>query len=1030
MGQISYNDPQGSNWRRWDLHIHSPFSELNNGFGDDFDKYVQEVFKKAIEDGIAVIGITDYFTIEGYKKIKNDYLGNQEKLEELFSKEEISKISEILVLPNIEFRLNTLVDQNRVNYHVIFSDKVPIDDIEEDFLHELEFVSEGNPQDEDERWKLKLRNLQELGKRLKLEHKKFEGDSDLFVGMKCAVVDDKKITELLRTKKSKFSGKYILVVPSDEDLSELSWDGQGHNVRKVLIQKSDALFASNQRTINWALGGNDEEAYVKEFKSIKGTFWGSDAHEFDKLFKPDLDRFCWVKADPTFEGLKQALIEPKSRIFIGEKPQSIIRVANHPTKYIDSLAIEKKSESTLDETWFENSSPIPINSGLVAVIGNKGNGKSALADIIGLLGNSHNEESFSFLHKDKFRKPRPNRSDSFSGSLTWINGYVDELGLSESVDVSKPEKVKYLPQNHLEKLCTTTDETEFEQELKKVIFSHIDESERLNKDTLEELLDYRSEEINQRIDQIKIDLNNINKKITSLEDKNHPDYLAKLKESLKAKEEEIKAHNEIKPKEVKEPEKDENLKQEVSQIAEQIKTLISEQEGYEKEIEKLKQQKASELLVKTELIKLKDSFSNFIESFEKLKQNSQSVVQKYSLQFDSILSLSYDFSVIEQKISDSETKLSEIDNQLNPEIKTSTAFKKAECEVKLADLKNKLDAPSKKYQEYLDALKVWENQLRILNGNKETPNTKAFFEDSISYIETSLASDLDTIKNERIEKVKKIIHEKTKLKDLYKSIYSPITKFIQQYGEIVDDYQINLDVSLKLTNFSDKFFNFISQGSKGTFIGKEDGNKKLREILNENGFESEESIIQFLNTIIGALENDLRADNDSHRYLKNQLRQGFEPEEFYAFLFGLEYLEPTYKLKLSDKEVSQLSPGERGALLLIFYLLLDNQDIPLIIDQPEENLDNQSVYKILVRFIKEAKKNRQIIIVTHNPNLAVVCDADQVIHVKIDKADKNKVTVLTGSLENESINEKVIEILEGTFPAFHNRTLKYKLHHK
>ena len=542
------------------------------------------------------------------------------------------------MLPNIEFRLTTLVYENRVNYHIIFSDKVPIEDIEEDFLHELEFVYQGNPQDEDERRKLKLRNLEELGKKLKLEHKNFEGYSDLFVGMKCAVVDDKKITELLRSKKSKFSEKYILVVPSDEDLSALSWDGQGHNVRKVLIQKFDALFASNKKTINWALGGNDEEAYIKEFKSIKGTFWGSDAHEFDKLFKPDLDRYCWVKADPTFKGMKQALIEPKSRIFIGEKPLSLLRVSNHPTKYIDSLEIRKKSESTLGETWFENLSPIPINSGLVAVVGNKGNGKSALADIIGLLGNSHNEDSFSFLHNSKFRKSRPNRSESYSGSLTWINGYVDERGLSESVDVSKPEKVKYLPQNHLEKLCTTTDETEFEQELKKVIFSHIDESERLSKDTLEELLDYRSEEINQRIEQIKSDLNILNKKITSLEDKNHPDYLAKLKESLKAKEEEIKAYNEIKPKEVQEPEKDEILKQEVSQIAEQIKSLISEQEGYDKEIEKLKQEKSSALLVKTELIKLKDSFSNFIESFEKLKKTSDPVVQKYNLHFDSILS--------------------------------------------------------------------------------------------------------------------------------------------------------------------------------------------------------------------------------------------------------------------------------------------------------------------------------------------------------------------------------------------------------
>ena len=83
---------KGSEWRVWDLHVHSPASELNNGFGNDWDNYVKTLFKKALETNIAVIGITDYFTIEGYKKIKNDYLGNDNKLKELFSEDEIIKI--------------------------------------------------------------------------------------------------------------------------------------------------------------------------------------------------------------------------------------------------------------------------------------------------------------------------------------------------------------------------------------------------------------------------------------------------------------------------------------------------------------------------------------------------------------------------------------------------------------------------------------------------------------------------------------------------------------------------------------------------------------------------------------------------------------------------------------------------------------------------------------------------------------------------------------------------------------------------
>jgi predicted ATPase len=98
-----------------------------------------------------------------------------------------------------------------------------------------------------------------------------------------------------------------------------------------------------------------------------------------------------------------------------------------------------------------------------------------------------------------------------------------------------------------------------------------------------------------------------------------------------------------------------------------------------------------------------------------------------------------------------------------------------------------------------------------------------------------------------------------------------------------------------------------------------------------------------------------------------------------------------------------------------------------VIDQPEDNLDNKSVYEMLVTFLKEAKKRRQIIIVTHNPNLAVVADAEQIIHVSIDKKkNKNDFSYKSGSIEDPEINRAVVDILEGTLPAFHNRRLKYR----
>ena len=121
-----------------------------------------------------------------------------------------------------------------------------------------------------------------------------------------------------------------------------------------------------------------------------------------------------------------------------------------------------------------------------------------------------------------------------------------------------------------------------------------------------------------------------------------------------------------------------------------------------------------------------------------------------------------------------------------------------------------------------------------------------------------------------------------------------------------------------------------------------------------------------------------------------------------------------------------LSPGERGTLLLVFYLLIDKGDIPLVMDQPEGNLDNFTVAKVLVDCIKRGSKTKARFLLS-NPNLAVVCDADQVVHANMDKANGNAITYITGSLENPNMGQYVTDVLEGTRWAFRVRDKKYKV---
>ena len=149
-------------------------------------------------------------------------------------------------------------------------------------------------------------------------------------------------------------------------------------------------------------------------------------------------------------------------------------------------------------------------------------------------------------------------------------------------------------------------------------------------------------------------------------------------------------------------------------------------------------------------------------------------------------------------------------------------------------------------------------------------------------------------------------------------------------------------------------------------------------------------------------------------------------QDFYDFLYGIDYLGVKFKLKMGKRNLTELSPGERGLVLLIFYLALSKESKPIIIDQPEDNLDNQSVYKKLVPCIQKAKQRRQVIIVTHNPNIAIACDAEQIIYSRMEK-NTCQIQYESGAIENAEIKKHIVDVLEGTIPAFDLRRKKYMI---
>ena len=270
-----------------------------------------------------------------------------------------------------------------------------------------------------------------------------------------------------------------------------------------------------------------------------------------------------------------------------------------------------------------------------------------------------------------------------------------------------------------------------------------------------------------------------------------------------------------------------------------------------------------------------------------------------------------------------------------------------------------------------------------------------------------------------------MIQKKHQVLETYNSLFAPIVKFIDEFHEELKDYPIQFDATFSIKDFGERFFDYVSQQASGSYYGKEQGASRLKENIDSINMSEIQQIVDFTALINHDLFHDKRDGQYSCRIVEDQLKKGHTKQELYDFIYGMDYIIPFFQLKMNDKPLSSLSPGERGALLLLLYLFIDMDDKPLIIDQPEENLDNESVFKYLVHFIKVAKQKRQIIMVTHNPNLAVVCDADQIIQMKIDKLHGNVVTFESGAIENPKINKIIVDILEGTYPAFHNRDCKY-----
>jgi ABC-type lipoprotein export system ATPase subunit len=1009
---------EGATWRKWDLQVHTPDSIVHDYGGtkeQQWDAFIDDLSKLPPE--FKVIGINDYLFLDGYRKV-------------LAAAAE-GKLPNIdLFLPVIELRLDRFggTDKHfsRVNCHVLFSDRVTPDLIEAQFLSTLRANYKLAPEvtGKASEWRANptRESLTDLGRMIieSIPLEKRQGDpSPLHLGFSNINFSMDEVRSALETH---YMVGHCLIAIGKVEWADIKWTDQLIAEKKHIINSADLIFSASASPAA-CIRSRDK---LKE-EGVKDILLDcSDAHALStaQTLNKIGNCFTWIKADTTFAGLRQALREYRDRVYIGDEPPKLGVVRAEGARFIKSVGVHKKGGAIFAEKWFDFE--IPLHSDLVAVIGRKGSGKSALTDVIGLLSDSHRDQEFSFLNAERFRLPRDNKARHFEATLTFQNGTAIARGLEETVDRTSPQRVNYIPQHFFERLCgdiAKGGDTDFQAELEAVIFSRLDDAAQLGQRTLRDIIKYRTEEILEAASIVRDDLRMANARIAEVERRMLPEHASELAKQLLQKQQELKDHESAAPVEVSKPtpELDQDGKLvENDELAQKIK----EREVVEGELKDAEIRTADIAKKLAAIGKIEASIGNLKERLRREEQSVTADLALLGISWVDIVALQINSAPLVDARAQLTADRATVGALLADSGERSLRAKLGACIGAANVLQEKLNEPQRKYQAYLEVRKEWEAKKAEIVGDEETPGSISDLEALLKEL-GELPAKLGALEETRMDLAGEVYEKIAEVADLFRELYRPVQSFVDRNAAVQAQLGLSFDVHVKNSGFEKGFLDRIRRNVKGSFSGS-DGPTVLKAMVDETDFGQKESALGFLGKISTYLHNANGDPNQERYVVSNQVREkGCSPEELYQYIFGMEYLQPQYTLAMGAKPLNALSPGERGALLLIFYLLVDNSKTPVVLDQPDENLDNETVFELLVPCIREAKKHRQVIVVTHNPNIAVVCDADQIVYASIDKADGNRVTYETGAIENPQMNRRLVDVLEGTRPAFDDRDDKY-----
>lgn len=409
---------RGSEWRIWDLHVHTPFS-LEHNYKCSPDKDIWEKYIDALEhlpDDIKVLGINDYLFIDGYRKIL-DY-------------KEQGRLQNIdLILPVVEFRLSKFCGNEkfkRINYHIIFSNELTPEQIQQQFLNALTAHYTLSP-DCTQQWGgvISMDSIKDLGERIinsVPEDKRKHYGNPLREGFNNLNLETSVIKNALSNANPIFDGKFITAIGKTE-WEDFKWNDNSIAEKKSIINDVDIVFTAAENID--AYNKSKEKLHEQGVNDL--LLDCSDAHSFaDQIELKDRLGNCktWIKADTTFEGLKQILFEPEDRV----KIQTTKPDEKNIYQVIDSIALDE------DDFWHGK---IFLNPNLNTIVGGRSTGKSSLLKAIAAKHGNKEVEEDDFI-----------RQHLDGVSIRWQDGN-DQLG----------REIEYFRQSYMHDIAFDSEKT-------------------------------------------------------------------------------------------------------------------------------------------------------------------------------------------------------------------------------------------------------------------------------------------------------------------------------------------------------------------------------------------------------------------------------------------------------------------------------------------------------------------------------------------------------------------------------------------